>query len=241
VYSRGASASSLFTGATMPQTPWFRTDLAEPIIDVQAEGDITVLRSHLARQPDTANVRLWEVAGGAHADEHTLSRQNPPAPSAPGSPCTFRLNSASTFAVVSAAVAALDTWLEVGVAPRPAPRIVLGDDPAATDPVVRDEHGNALGGIRLPEIVAPIATVNGIANPAPPGAPPLFQGFCRLFGQTHPFSAEKLADLYPTHEDYVNQFVQAANRAVRNGFVLPEDAEVFKQTAAAADVPPAAP
>ncbi|MDQ1521626.1 MAG: hypothetical protein QOI55_2699 [Actinomycetota bacterium] len=243
IYSRGAGAAALFTGADMPTPALIRTDQPVPIIDLQTEGDIVVLRSHLARQPDSTHFRLWEVAGGSHADEHTLSRQNPPSPTSPGSPCQFRSNSASTFAVVSAAVSALNTWVRDGLAPRSAPRITLGPDPSVLDPVVRDAHGNALGGIRLPELEVPISTITGLPNPAPPNAPAIFQAFCRLFGQTIPFSASELAQLYPSHDGYFQKVVHATDSVVAKGFVLREDGEPWKLVAAASNIgePPATP
>jgi alpha/beta hydrolase family protein len=236
VYSRGAGAAPLFPGATMPTPALLRTDGRAPVLDLQTEGDIVVLRSHLARQPDRARFRLWEVAGGSHADEHTLSRNNPPSPTAPGSPCQFRANSANTFLVVGAAVHSLDEWVRYGVAPPHSPRIELGPDPTADDPVVRDADGNARGGIRLPELEVPIATINGLANPAVPGAAPVFQAFCRLFGRTIDFSPAELASRYPTHQGYVEEYVRATNRAVRRGFLLAPDANVLKATAAASAI-----
>ena len=53
----------------------------------------------------------------------------------------------------------------------------------------RDEHGNALGGIRLAEIAVPVANESA-------------QG-CGLGGTHLPFEAATLNRLYPTHADYV--------------------------------------
>jgi alpha/beta hydrolase family protein len=237
VYSRGASASRLNSATPLPDNPRFRTDQKAPILDVQTEGDIVVLRSHLARQSDTSRFRLWEVAGGSHADEHTLSRMNPPKPTTAGAPCVVRANSANTFAVVSRAVVSLDRWVRAGTLPARSPRITLGRDPSAADPVVRDGFGNAKGGIRLPELEVPTATITGIPNTAPPGAPSIFQNFCRLFGQTHPFTASQLASLYPTHDDYVKRYRDAVDAAVAKHFLLRADGEVLKATAAAAPIP----
>ena len=96
-----------------------------------------------------------------------------------------------------------------GVAPPQSPAIEL-TDPAAADPIVRDAHGNAKGGMRLPEVEAPTATIDGRRNDvaeAKPGA----QNFCFLFGQTVPFDRAKLASLYPSHEAFVKQFTAAVD------------------------------
>jgi hypothetical protein len=236
LYSRGSGASSIQSGVTMPESPLIRTDQPEPVIDVQTEGDIVVLRSHLARQPDARRFRLWEVAGGAHADEYTLSGSYPPRETVAGSPCEYRFNSAPTFAVVSAAVQALDRWVEEGIAPRRAPRIRLGPDPAAEDPVLRDQDGHALGGIRVPELEAPVATINGLANPAATGAPPLFQRFCRLFGRTIPFTQAQIDARWPTKAAFVRAYHRATDRLVARGFVLHEDAAALKSHAASRDI-----
>jgi hypothetical protein len=131
----------------------------------------------------------------------------------------------------------LDRWVRVGTIPAHSPRITLGSDPSAADPVVRDQFGNAKGGIRLPELEVPTATITGIANTAPPGAPSLFQNFCRLFGQTHVFTPAQLASLYPTHQDYVERYGNAVDAAVARHFILRADGDVLKATAAAAPIP----
>ena len=61
-------ADSLGAGATI-----FRTDQDAPVMDIQTEGDLTsILSSYAARQDDSDTFRLWEVAGTAHADVHTV-------------------------------------------------------------------------------------------------------------------------------------------------------------------------
>ncbi|MDQ6695830.1 MAG: alpha/beta hydrolase domain-containing protein, partial [Actinomycetota bacterium] len=192
ILSRLAGAAPLNDTTAMPTAPLIRADGPEPILDLQTEGDLVVLRSHTAHQPDSRQFRLWEVAGGSHADEHTLSRNSPPDASTPGSLCTYRLNSNRTYFVVEAAIRALRHWVNGGAPPAHAPRLEIGD-PAAADPLVRDRFGLARGGIRLPQIDVPTATIDGIANPPAPGSPALFQTFCALFGRTTPFTDAQLA------------------------------------------------
>ena len=214
----------------MPARPLIRTDGPEPIFDLQTEGDLVVLRSHTAHQPDDRRFRLWEVAGGSHADEHTLSRTSPPEATTPGSLCTERLNSNRTYLVVQAGIRALSRWVNGGAPPAHAPRIEIGD-PNAADPVVRNQFGLAKGGIRLPQIVVPTAVIDGIANTPAPGAPDLFVAFCRLFGRTRPFTAAQLAALYPTHESYVGPFIRATDNLESRGFLLDPDARQLRQEA----------
>ena len=78
----------------------------------------------------------------------------------------------------------------------------------------RDALGNALGGLRLPQIDAPTARYDGIGVP----------DACRLQGSAVPLSAETLRTLYPDHGAYLSRFGQAADRAVAAGVLLPDDA-----------------
>ena len=84
--------------------------------------------------------------------------------------------------------------------------------------IERDEHGNAVGGIRTPLVDVPVSTLSG--EPAPGGPP-----FCRLFGSTTPFDAATLARLYPTHDSYVEAFTASTEAAVRAGFILRPEAD----------------
>ncbi|MCU1428918.1 MAG: hypothetical protein JWL83_2918 [Actinomycetia bacterium] len=236
LYSRGSGAASLSAGTAMPPAPVMRTDQAARIIDVQTEGDVIVLHSAPVRQPDDTHFRLWEVAGGSHADEHTLARAFPSSPTTPGSLCVYRFNSANTWAVVSAAAVKLDLWVRTGSTPSIAGRIMLQSPPTGPDPVVRDKYGNARGGIRLPELQVPIARIDGVPNPPTPDAPPLFQSFCALFGRTQSFDAAQLATLYPRHEVYVTKFDAATDAAVNAGFVLTVDGKALKAAAAASSI-----
>jgi hypothetical protein len=121
-----------------------------------------------------------------------------------------------------------------GVVPPQSPATDLGSDPAAPDPIVRDAHGNAKGGIRLPEVEAPTATIDGGANtmaqeaPAGAGAP---RNFCFLFGRTKPFDAAALKTLYPTHDAFVKQFDATVDALVKNGYWLAPEAAAAKKAA----------
>ena len=88
--------------------------------------------------------------------------------------------------------------------------------------------GNALGGIRSPHVDAPVATLTGL-NTGP--------GFCRLFGSTTPLSAEQLAALYPTHEDFVAAWTEATDDAVAAGYILAADRPALIAAAEDSTVP----
>jgi hypothetical protein len=102
-------------------------------------------------------------------------------------------------------------WLETGAAPPAAPRLEWADPTTKA----RDESGNALGGIRLPQHEAATALNHGNNSG---------DGFCFLFGHHLPFDQDTLDQLYPTHGRYVLQVVRAAQDTRRDGYLLRSDA-----------------
>ena len=50
-----------------------RQDVRVPVLVLQSETDVILLGSGLAEQPDSENIRIWEMAGAAHADTYTVS------------------------------------------------------------------------------------------------------------------------------------------------------------------------
>jgi hypothetical protein len=234
LHSRGASAAGLRAeGMTRDEVPiprgaLVRADTDVPVLDLQAEGDMTALRSHLTRQEPGTFYRRWEIAGAAHAEVPMWVVEVPPGP-AMGPGCATPVNAAPHHAVAKAALRALADWVRDGVAPLQPPDIEL-HDPELADPVVRDEFGHARGGIRLPHVEAPTATVDGIEN-LPGIAGPGAQSFCSLFGRTQPFEETVLRELYPTHEVFVQRYVAAVDALVRDGYLLAPEAEQARQAA----------
>jgi hypothetical protein len=174
-----------------------------------------------ARQPDTERLRTWEVAGAAHADQHLLGK---------GADLGCGLvNDGPQHLVLKAAVRAMHLWLKDGVAPPMGEPLEVN---ATHDAIVRDKHGNALGGIRTPAVDTPIATISGEASSANAGNP-----LCMLFGQTIPFARQQLLDLYPAHQDYVEQVTRSARATREAGFILPEEETTVVADAMAAPIP----
>lgn len=240
VHSRGGSGAGFDTSATlgledegMPEIVKIRRDVDVPVLTFQTESDLTQLGFLPSRQRDSRNFRLWEVAGTAHADAYTAvvgfgdidagdaeaTLLDPGQASGGPLGCDAPINAGPAFAVLNAALFHVERWVNDGVAPPRAPRLAtVGDD------IARDEHANAEGGIRTPLVDVPIATNNGEPNEG--------GSFCTIFGLTVPFDAATLAELYPTHDDYVGAFNAAADGAVKAGFMLETDAEQFKTAAA---------
>jgi hypothetical protein len=183
---------------------------------------MVALRSHVTRQPASAHYRRWEVAGAAHAETPRWIVETPPALDR-GPNCKAAVNAAPHHAFVKAGLAALTRWLRDGVAPRQSPEIEL-TDPAAEDPIARDRHGNAKGGIRTPEIEAPTARLDGRINEAVNAAPGM-PNFCFLYGHTVPFDAVMLSALYPTPTAFAEPFSKAVRALEADGYWLKPDVE----------------
>ena len=191
----------------------FRTDLPEPVLQLQAETDVTgVLRSVAARQPDSDTLRLWEVAGTAHADAHLLG------PLADLLDCGTPINAGPVHLVAKAAFRDLETWVRTGDAPPTAPLLDVTD----TDPreIRRDADGIALGGLRTPPLDVPVNVLSGV-----PGSNESL--VCLLMGSTTPLPEARLAELYASRADYEQRYAAAADATIAAGFVLAEDREAL--------------
>jgi hypothetical protein len=106
-----------------------------------------------------------------------------------------------------------------------------GTPPAKAEPLssAKDEFGNSKGGVRTPDVDVPISTLSGNAS--------TLDILCSLFGTSAPFSSDKLAELYPTHEAYVAKVTDSARAAREAGFILPPEEQTFIDEANAAAVP----
>jgi hypothetical protein len=126
-------------------------------------------------------------------------------------------------------------WLRDGTPPPTAPHIELkqlpGNPPAgAAGPrggrggppappryeIIRDELGNALGGIRLSQHAVPTATNTGLNAGGM---------FCGLLGSYEPFDNARLASLYPTHDAYVAKVKEVTEKNLKAGYIVKEDAD----------------
>ncbi len=92
-----------------------------------------------------------------------------------------------------------------------------------------DSDGIDLGGIRLPEVAVPLATVTGW-NPRAPatGAPDQLVDFAGSYltlpkteGSADP--RRSISQRYPTREHYLGLIAESALRLVRDGYLLAED------------------
>ena len=243
VHSRGGTAPGFekFTRAVfdaMPKNVHIRTDIDVPVLTLQTETDLTELGFLPARQPDSKNFRLWEMAGASHADQYTgsvgstdigdgaaeLTLLDPAQANGGILRCSTPINAAASFSVQNAAASHLERWVRGGKPPPKAPRLVM-----AGKKIVRDEHGIAKGGIRTPIVDVPVAANTGARN--------VGGRFCDLFGTIAPLDASTLASLYASHDSYVSKFNRSADATVAAGFWLAPDAALWKAAAQQIPVP----
>jgi hypothetical protein len=148
----------------------------------------------------------------------------------------------------------LDAW--VGLNAEPPASVLMPLEPAGGEPPAlrapaklssamiqvprRDADGNAVGGVRLPDIAVPTGTNGGQNQP---------QTFtCMLVGSFSAFAATKaqreragdarpsIEERYRSRDDYVNRVRVAAQDLLARGFLLPEDAAVIIQAAASSNL-----
>jgi len=200
-----------------------RMDLEVPVWKVLSEYDVSGFLEAQVRRPDAALFRTWEVAGTSHNDRKSYASRVPLqlrdigvavedslscGVMPPGSAVPFHY-------AMAAGLEHLVRWVRLGTPMPSAPPL----DTVSIVPTVvlaRDGFGNALGGIRLPQMEVPTAVNNG-TNTGP--------GACPRWGYTQDFPAQTLAALYPYHGPYVSQVSNAIDQDLVDGFLLAPDAE----------------
>jgi hypothetical protein len=250
VHSRFASAAPLDGGSVLdelqvnvPQAVNFRPDLRAPLLTIITETDLFGAVRHgyyFARQPDDERLRVWEIAGAAHADNYTIQVAAIDNGSAPlesivaayaptkmlmGQQLDHYINFAPQHHyVVQAAIAALTNWVRTGEPAPAAPPIEIRET-ELPQPVL-DPNGLALGGLRTPWVDVPIARTSGdgVWDNSPENV------MSAIFGSGEPFDADTLDRLYPGGADeYLGVFTAALDTAIAAGYILSADrAEILE-------------
>jgi hypothetical protein len=189
-----------------------RDDNGVPVFVVNSE--LEAIACHSVRQPDTDTFRYWESAGTCHVSaqgqrdrQDKLIRDDVRVV-----PLQEGINRIPILPLYDAALHHMQRWLTQGTPPPVAPKVEFAGNPAE---IVRDAHGIAKGGIRLPQVEVPLAQ-----NSAIPLADDVFS---YLRGSSHPFAPEALRALYRDKPSFLARFDVAAQRAVAAGVLLPRD------------------
>ncbi|MDP7704467.1 alpha/beta hydrolase domain-containing protein [Mycobacterium sp. TY815] len=250
VHSRFGPAAPLDDGSIFDelqsdrsQAVKFRPDLRVPVMTIITETDLYGAGRqgyYAARQPDSDSLRVWEIAGAAHADNYTIQVAPIDSGSAPIEDLVAAYAPTDTLMgqqldhyinfgpqhhyVVQASLAALTAWVSTGAAPPSGPpldvRVGARPEPAL------DAHGIATGGIRTPWVDVPLARTSGV------GAGESVMS--SIFGSGEPFDDETVRRLYPGGADeYLGKFSAALDAAIGSGFILAADRDEILQLAGA--------
>jgi alpha/beta hydrolase family protein len=211
-----------------------RGEIPPKILLVNSTTDYYGTRASLARtgaagtaeRPLPPNVRMYDIAGAPHV----LVRKAPAA-------CALPQGRLDWTPVSRALLLKLDAWVATNAEP-PASRLMplqpAGEETALRAPAhlpsaviqlpKRDTDGNALGGVRLPDLAAPLGIYAGLNRPT--------SRECMLIGAYTPFTSLQIAKHYRNRDDYANRIRVAARELMQEGFLLPDDAAVIIQAAA---------
>jgi hypothetical protein len=122
-----------------------------------------------------------------------------------------------------AAIDSVNKWVESGEVAAPSVYFELNADGT----LKRDAAGFALGGIRGPDVVAPIAA-NDTLNTGP--------AFCRLSGSHRYYTPTELKSMYGNHGTYVAKVSASIRTLEQAGYLLKADGWDLRRTAASSDV-----
>ena len=221
------------TGATVPAVD-------VPVIQLptmhEVEGNVT--RRQDSDEPGM-QFRLYEVSGIGHVDSRDNVRLHP-------NPCTRPLSTFPLQAYMSVGLHHLLRWVDEGVTPPRADRILVDRDTDNDGSMMAlDEHGNPIGGIRNPYVDVPVAKYAPVNTPAetlPANVADWIRDnaggaaiMCRLSAYQVPFSASKLRELYGTKGNYMRLFRARLDALEQAGWSLPVYREMILSDAAAVE------
>lgn len=193
-------------------TNLLRDDLDVPVMVVNSELEASAC--YEVRQPDTPLFRYWESAGTCHTSAQVQRARH--AKSVRDGitvlPLDERINHIPMVPLYDAAYHHMHRWLTEGVPPPSQPRIEFAGEPAE---IVRDADGIARGGIRLPQVEAPLAQNSAI--------PLSTDIYAYLNGSTRVFSRDSVHTRYGSKQAFLAKFEAAAQQAVTAGVLLPRD------------------
>ncbi len=252
IHSRFGSAASLDgtpmrgAAAGYPDHIRFRQNLRVPLLSFISETDLLGARLsgyHASRRPDGRHLRVWEVAGTAHADNYLFMGAFIDSGSLPIADLAKVFRPATTSMagkvdkpfnegmphhyVLQASLAAIDGWLRTGRAPASTRPLMLaaGGKSGEAASLTLDANGLARGGVRSPWVDVPTIRLSG------KGDPNSFIGM--LAGSGEPFDQATLDRLYPGGKaEYLRKFSRALDAAIRRGHVLREDRQEILDIAA---------
>lgn len=192
-----------------------------PVMHIFAEGDLVLFGvigpdGNAAARPDSDapddRYRCYQVAGASHLPTRGLrDARNLPQLGLTLEPHE-RLTQFPSAPFSHAAFVHLVDWITRGITPPHAAPIEI-----AAGAIVRDELGNARGGVRSPYVDVPTARYFGARYVR------------NLIGVEEPFAPELLQERYGTRANYLALFDKGIDQAVSEGWLVAADGERLKQ------------
>jgi hypothetical protein len=186
-----------------------RDDGDVPILVVNSESETMMVS--MVRQPDSDTFRFWEMAGTAHGGGESAEAMTAVLVRdgiSEGLPVVEGRNTIVWDYIARAGLERLVEWIDAKSPPVVIPPITLGESGIA-----RDDVGNALGGVRMPDVVAPLAVHAGMKSELSAAA---------LMGESTPLAPERVLELYPDASAYQGVWDDAVDNLAHLGLVLPE-------------------
>jgi hypothetical protein len=212
-------------------------NLDVPLIRIIGQTDILTTYAQRREDSDASSdrYRLYEIAGGAHADANfypyipsvaDLKKIGSPYPFLASWPFANQCEPEQTLAktpintvALDAAFANLTRWIRDGVPPPKAERIALENGGTPQARVVLDTFGNAVGGMRTPYLDVPAATYHTNSKG---------ETFCPELGHTVAFDWARLNTLYGTPQMYAAKVAQSVDKLVRERWLTESDGRKIK-------------
>ena len=223
-----------FTYAEIVGAMRARNEPMPKIIVTNMTTDYRSLRASLARTganggtadaPLPENVRMYDVAGASHSLNTKATDAN----------CSLPLAKLDYRPVMRSSLANLDAWVARGTEPPPTTLMPLTADtvdakvlhaPAHLPKAIvlapaRGADGNVAGGVRLPDVEAPLG-VHGVQNTVDKDP-------CRLSAGYEAYPMAVVKARYGSPAEYSKRIGEAAARLVERRLILAEDAETIVQ------------
>jgi hypothetical protein len=210
-----------------------------PFISITSEGDVSlfkkyfeadILKERIANSETAAGKRRhYDIAGTPHTDiccpllsslEELKKTQR-----FISSYSYTEINDLNDIPVEFYIVGLLEKlhlWAAQGTSPQVVEPFKCSPDGSE---LLRDEHGNVLGGLRSPFLDVPIASYLG-SNPADPEG---------ISGKITYFSREKMERLYGSFDTYLKKFIDYTQKQVVEGWVTEKDGKKMIQWAVDAE------
>jgi len=232
--TRLPSGAHIFDGYLPHCNEYYIQPMSAPVIRVNTQSDFDYATNNsynpFARVPDADDpynrTRRYEVSGSDHAPLPLAEAGDAvPPPRTTGGGIGRCMSTFPTGAqanpipflrpILEIAVVHMEEWLTKGTPPPHAPRIEIGPD---IKKAKVDENGNAVGGLRMPDLQYPLATY-GVGDDE-----------CRLAGYRIPFSVEKCRRLYGDMNHYLSLYDAACDHMVAARWMLPASSERLKNS-----------